>query len=378
MKPDDPSLMKPDDPSLMPSIAFSWDGLPQYGARFIRAAVDRLGQKCVVVGSRPLVPVRGMEQVLGQPIHWVERDRPVRWQDIGLAAPDIFFQAGWSYPHFTTLGCETKASGGYVIGQSDANWRGDFRQLVLGPLAFRALHRRRFDAMIVPGRQGERLMTYFGMPVSRVRQGSYGADPSLFNGGGSLEKRSKSFLYVGQFIARKNVLGLACAFKRFSELRPGWTLRLIGCGEQRDLIPADPRIIVEDFVQPEELVARYREARFFVLPSLREAWGLVVHEAALCGCGLILSDAIGSADDLSTSRNSVRFRAGDDDSLVRALVDAADRDATWLAAAEAESRTLSSFFGPQRFAAEVANLVDLFAGGSDRSGTRTKKPSRED
>ena len=110
-------------------IAFSWNGLPQYAARLIRAAIDRLGEPCVVVGSRPSVPVEGMERVLGQPVHWVDATRPVAWGDLGVAVPGIFVQSGWSYPAFSALGREVKAAGGQIIGLSDANWRGDFRQL---------------------------------------------------------------------------------------------------------------------------------------------------------------------------------------------------------------------------------------------------------
>lgn len=339
-------------------IAFSWNGLPQYAARLLQAAIDRLGPDCIVVGSKPTVPVGGVEEILGNSLHWVNADKPVCWSDLGLPVPSIFIQSGWAYPAFSALGREVKSLGGRVIGLSDANWRGDLRQLVIGPIAFRALYRRRFDAIIVPGQQGVRLMRYFGMPASRVRLGMYGADPSLFNGGQELTGRPKMFMFVGQFIARKDVLGLAHAFLRFCEVRPGWTLNLCGSGEQRYLIPRDHRIVVEDFVQPEHLAERYRNARFFILPSLVEAWGLVVHEAALCGCALVLSDAIGSADDLATPANAIRFRAGSEDDLVRALHEAADCDDERLAMAETCSRSVASQFGPRRFADEVEILIN--------------------
>jgi glycosyltransferase involved in cell wall biosynthesis len=200
-------------------------------------------------------------------------------------------------------------------------------------------------------------MRHFGMPSDRVSKGMYGADPDLFNGGAPLTRRPKLFQFVGQFIQRKDVLALSHAFLRFSEVRPGWTLRLTGSGVQRHLIPNDSRIIVEDFVQPEELPERYRQARFFVLPSRVEAWGLVVHEAALCGCALILSNAVGSADDLATQSNAISFRAGDGSDLVRALTTAADRDKAWLAGAETSSRGLATKFGPERFAQEIMSLV---------------------
>lgn len=359
-----PGVLKDRGPSavspagLGPRIAFSWNGLPQYAARLLRAAMDRLNEPCVVVGSRPSVPVEGMERVLGQMVHWVDADKPASWRDLGLAVPQVFVQSGWSYPAFSELGHQVKAAGGRVIGLSDANWRGDLRQTVLGPVAFRARHRSHFDAMLVPGRQGERLMGHFGMPADRIRRGMYGADPDIFTGGPPLCMRPKTFQFVGQFIARKEVLCLSRAFLRFSQRRPGWTLRLTGSGEQKEQIPSDRSIEVEAFVQPEQLAMRYHASRFFVLPSRSEAWGLVVHEAVLCGCALILSDAIGSGDDLATGRNSLRFQARDEDDLVRALTEAADRDDAWLTTAESESRALARQFGPDRFATELVSLIN--------------------
>lgn len=345
-------------------IAFSWHGLPQYAARLIRAAAERLDRPCVVVGSRPVVPIDGMEQVLGRPVHWIDSGKPISWSDIGLQVPRFFIQSGWSYPAFSALGREVKLAGGNVIGLSDANWRGDFRQLLLGPLAFRLRYRRHFDAIIVPGRQGERLLRYFGMPSTLIRTGMYGADPSLFSPGLPLDKRPREFLFVGQLIHRKDVLGLTSAFAEFSRERPGWTLRICGSGELRKQIPVHPQIIVEDFIQPHELASRYSSARFLVLPSLVEAWGLVVHEASLCGCGLILSDTVGSGDDLASDRNAIRFRAGNRSELLAALLSAADRSSDWLIGAGSESRARARNFGPERFAAEMSRLIEAFDGKS--------------
>ena len=344
----------------MTRIAFSWNGLPQFAARLIDKAARQLGEDCIVVGSRPDVPIEGMEEVLSSPIFWVDAATPISWGQLGLDIPETYVQSGWSYPAFTALGLEVKARGGRVIGLSDANWRGNFRQTVLGPIAFRLIHRKRFDAMITPGKQGLRLMRWFGMPNNRIRAGMLGGDPSLYFGGESLSARPKSFLFVGQYIARKDVLGLARAFIRFARTRADWTLHLCGSGDQRSLIPEHKNIVIEEFVQPEQLVARFRQARFFVLPSLFEAWGVVVHEAALCGCGLVLSDRVGSADDLATPVNGVVFKAGDEDDLLRALQEAAAFDDARLGAAEAESRRLAEAFGPDRFGREVAALVDEF------------------
>jgi glycosyltransferase involved in cell wall biosynthesis len=253
---------------------------------------------------------------------------------------------------------------------SDANWRSDFRQIVMGAAAFRLRYHRHFDAMLVPGRQGVRLMRWFGVPPDRICCGMYGADPSLFNAGRPLAERPPTFLFVGQFIARKGVLDLARAFLRIADRHPDWRLSIIGGGEQHDLIPGHERISIEPFVQPKQLAEHFRQARFFILPSLSDAWGLVVHEAALSGCGLVLSDRIGSADDLATPENALRFRAGDVADLARALGTAAAFDGAQLAAAEAESLRLAGQFGPARFGTEVTGLVRRLSHQEDRHDHR--------
>ena len=343
--------------TLQPRVAFSWNGLPQFAARLFRAAMDRLGRDCVVVGSRPEFPVEGMERVLRCKVHWVDAGKPVTWAELGLQPPDIFFQSGWSYPAFSDLGRQVRAAGGQVICISDANWRGDFRQMVLGPVAFRLLHRQAFAAMLVPGKNGTRLMRYFGMPETRIHRGMLGADPALFNGGPPLPERPKRFLFVGRFDENKNVVGLAEAFVRFSTRTPGWELHIAGTGNLRPLIPRAANIVTHEFVQPEQLGDLFRAARFFVLPSLQEAWGMVVHEAASCGCGLLLSQSVGSGADLATPVNAIRFRPGSVEAIELALTRAAAFDDAALVKAEVVSRELAAAFGPARFADEVVQIV---------------------
>lgn len=338
-------------------IAFSWDGLAQYSAKLIKSSIDKLNEPCVVIASKPLVPIQGMENILKQPVHWIDSYKSITWAQLGLEVPTIYIQAGWSYPAFSSLGHEVKAMGGKVIGLCDANWRHDFRQLALGPIAFRLLYRRYFDAMLVAGRQGQKLLQYFGMPPERILQGLYAADNAVFTPGPALNSRPKEFLFVGQFIRRKFVLELTSAFLRFSKYYPDWSLRLCGCGDLLDRIPHNPNIYVEPFVQPKELVKRFHGARFLVLPSIQEAWGLVVHEATLCGCALVLSDAIGSADDLTNSKNAIFFKAGKEDNLLGALNTAGTRDALWLQNAEKESLYAASKFSPQLTAENIASLV---------------------
>ena len=132
---------------------------------------------------------------------------------------------------------------------------------------------------------------------------------------------------------------------------------MYGSGPLQSAIPAHPAIKVMGFVQPEQLGALYRDARIFALPSNSEAWGLVVHEAALSGCQLLLSDAIGSAPDLATHLNAELFKTNDFSSLVAALLKLAKVNDLGLVRAQAASIAVAQSHGPQRFATAVHNIV---------------------
>ena len=100
----------------------------------------------------------------------------------------------------------------------------------------------------------------------------------------------------------------------------GWTLDLYGSGPLRNKIPTGEGIAVHDFMQPEQLAEIYRQSRCFALPSIREHWGVVVHEAALSGCVMLLSDCIGAgADFLLTGRNGFSFRPKSVESIASAM-----------------------------------------------------------
>lgn len=342
----------------MSKIAFAWPGLPDYASRCIRAVIDRHGVPVPVIGTRPGVPIEGMEDSLGQEIHWIDgKDVDITWEKLGLSPPAVLIQGGYFLPAFNSLGRQCRARGGKVVLTSDLNWTGRLRQRLLDPLIVRVKTQQKFDGFFVPGRSGQRYYQQVLGAVAFTVTGLYGADPVLFNNGAPLVDRPKTFLFVGQFIPRKNVLGLARAFIRFAADHPDWNLRLCGSGEQRGEVPMHLRIRIENFVQPPQLAELLREARCLVLPSLEEHWGLVVHEAALTGCALALTDVVGAGDDLARPQNSVLFPAGDDVAIERALRDIAAWDTAQWQSAERVSRDLAREFGPEPFADAVDEIL---------------------
>lgn len=342
----------------MVRIAVLWSGLPDYATRCIRALIEDLDGEVEVVATRPAVPIEGMERSLGKRVHWIDGGRsPLHWSDLALATPEALLLGGFYLPAFVSLAEEARRAGGKVILASDNNWVGSLCQRTVDPLRYRLLLRRRVDGVMTTGASGVRYNRAMGFPADRIVPGIYGADPDLFNGGAPLPERRRTFLFVGQFIPRKNMLGTASAFARMAADWPGWNLEICGTGAQRDEIPRHPAINVRDFVQPAKVAELMRQARCLVLPSLEEHWGVVVHEAALSGCALLLTDVIGAAPDFARAANSVLVPARDTAAIERAMREIAAWDADRWAAAEAASRTLAAGFGPHRFSREFRDLA---------------------
>lgn len=96
-----------------------------------------------------------------------------------------------------------------------------------------------------------------------------------------------------------------------------------------------------------------------VIPSIRESWGLVVHEAVSSGYALILSSAVGSKEDLATSKNSIIFKPKNENEIYNALKKAANWSDLQYLEAQKESLFISKKFGPNQFSSSLNELIML-------------------
>ena len=209
-------------------------------------------------------------------------------------------------------------------------------------------------------------MRFYGVPDDRIVEGSYGADNTLFFNGLPLPERPKRMIYVGQLCERKNVLRLCEAFVAANE-GGEWGLDIFGCGplgltvrEYADK-KSEGRICVHPVAQPEELAEKYRTARLFCLPSLKENWGLVVHEAALSGCVLLTAKGVGASEDLlrpidQSNGNGIVFDPCDVQAMTKAFRKAMALTDDQLLVAQKVSCELAQSFGPTCFASAVKSM----------------------
>ena len=361
-------------------ICFAWSGFPQYAARCVRGFAEVSREPVVVVATRPQVPIEGMDELCGCQIHWIARDEGRHLQELVGCIPKCMFVSGWSIPAFNRFRDEVCANGGTVVAMCDGNWTlSPFTPLSLRwwqsfsvecakAVRFRLFLRHKYNAFFVPGKSGVSLLRFYGARRGRLATGMYAADSSLFFDGKPLSERPKSIIYVGQFIARKNVLRLAEAFLE-ANIGRDWRLDMYGSGPLRGELEtlADGKegfgLQIHDFVQPEDLAAKYREARIFCLPSLVEHWGVVAHEAALSGCILLLGNKVGATADFLGHANGRDFNPYDMKAIIKALKWAMNLSDGELAMAQAESLRLAAESGIRQFAAGAMHAMESAGGG---------------
>ena len=178
-----------------------------------------------------------------------------------------------------------------------------------------------------------------------------------------LEPDRPVVLFSAKLITRKRPADLLEAFLALDQAaarRP--YLLFVGDGALRGELEgqADGHEAVRflGFRNQSELPGLYDLADLVVLPSEREAWGLIVNEAMNAGCAIVVSDRVGAGPDLvETGLNGFITPVGDTAALQSALAEAL-ADPERLAAMGRKSREIIADWG---FAQDLAGLKAALA-----------------
>ena len=341
-------------------IVFAWEQFPQYAARAIGAFVRSTAESVIVVATRPNAPVTGMERIVGCPVVWIKGHDDMRGiEEVVGEVPRAIFTTGWSVRPFNLYRDQVRANGGRAYAMVDNNFQLGWKDW-LKNIRFQILYRCKYDGYLVPGVSGEKLMRFYGVPSSKVRKGFYSADETLFTDGKPLQDRRNRIVFVGQFIKRKNVIRLCKAFMNIEDgQRAGWVLELYGYGVLKDKLPKDDGIKVNGFLQPEQIASIYKDSKIFILPSLEEHWGLVVHEAALSGCVMLVSKTVGAAEDFVSEKNGLTFNPKSVDEIKSVMECAMSMTEKQLSLAEKVSVELGGKINLSCFVEGVQSLLEL-------------------
>ncbi len=302
-------------------ILFLCTELAGYFANSIRALRD-LYDVDVMVVSRPNTEPAPFRASLGG-IRHVNRgalDDSALMSMLRDFKPDILYVAGWSDKGYLRLAREAREHDCIVVCGLDNPWTGSLRQRAACAFRNRLIHPF-FTHLWVAGPAQYEYARRLRYSKDNILMGLYAADVDAF---ARLRNRSRGrqLVFAGRLEAIKGVDLLYNAFDSLTEAeRNGWTLLLVGNGYMKNALKPTTNIAVQEFLQPEEMISRLASAGAFILPSLHEPWGVVVHEFAAAGLPLLLSDAVHSGVQfLIPGYNGLRFAAGSEDAIRSVLV----------------------------------------------------------
>ena len=246
---------------------------------------------------------------------------------------------------------------------------------VVWPLLFRLA-----DQVIVPSSGTRELMLSLGLPNDRVTLTPYSVDNDWWiHKSAEVDRASVRaawgasaadavILFCAKLQPWKRPLDLLRAFAK-AKLSNA-LLVFAGEGPLRSQLESEAaalgvaaRVRFLGFVNQTQLPAIYTSADLMVLPSVYDAFGVVVNEAMLCSCPVVVSDHVGAGRDLvAPVCPEFIYPCGDTDALA-AVLQRADADRTRLSDLGRAARARMETWGPPE---NIAGTLEAIARGVAR------------
>jgi glycosyltransferase involved in cell wall biosynthesis len=265
-------------------------------------------------------------------------------------------------------------------------WKRSVKRVVW-PMVFRLA-----DHVSVPSTGGRELMRLLGLPDERVTLTPYVVDNDWWLAQAARVDRAAVraswgaaaddavILFCAKLQAWKRPLDLLQAF---AKANIGKTLLVFaGEGPLRGQLESEAaalgvagRVRFLGFVNQTQLPKVYTAADLMVLPSAYEPFGVVVNEAMLCGCPVIVSERVGAARDLvAEGRTGFVYPCADVAALVPLLERLlADRDK--LRALGEAARKRMETWGPRE---NIDATLETISRGVSRVGSARGRGRRAD
>ena len=179
------------------------------------------------------------------------------------------------------------------------------------------------DRVSVPSTHAAKTFIAEGISEQKLLVNSLGVDLSQFSAPANRPENAKpKIIFAGGVGVRKGVPQLLRAFEKlsanaglhiFGRIEPGLEGQLKGEG-----------VIVHGPVPASTLATEYAKADIFCLPSVEEGFGLVVAQAMASGLPVVISDAVGAGDLVTSGVEGLIVPAMDEGALSEALAELVD------------------------------------------------------
>lgn len=245
-----------------------------------------------------------------------------------------------------------------VISGNDTPWYGGKQWFNIITSKFR--HKRFFSHMQVAGMRQFEYAKKLGFANDKIIFPLLSADVSLFLG---LEVTPKRFekandvLFVGRFNKVKGIEYLIEGWNNVKNKRGG-LLHLVGNGDLIEKIDIPKDVIIHPFSNQEYLSNLALKCKAFILPSIFEPWGVVVHEFAAAGLPLIVSDVCGSSPHLLINNfNGYTIKPYSAEDIKNAITKIYNLDSMSIYEMGKNSRFLSKSITPELVASAILSTL---------------------
>lgn len=267
-------------------------------------------------------------------------------REIGKSRPDLVILMGWNNPTWWMAALSCIFNKIPFCYMSDTNIQGEFdknrtrrwvKKFLLGMVHFPVA-----SGFLCSGNANKRFYRHFNVPSKKLISFAYswGYRDLIALTPGLLSKKNQFrselgipdsdivILFCGRFVKEKN---LSLLIRAYGEINASHSkMILVGDGELGDELResvssnSSSTIQFHGFQNRRDISKYYALADYLILASARETWGLVVNEAMCFGLPILVSNQVGSADDLVIDGVNGFIFPHDDmealkDTLVRAI-----------------------------------------------------------
>ena len=351
-------------------IGILWTGLSGYLNACLKELAGRDGVELFVAHRAPALDAPFDESQFS----WMQNRFMWRRSDeldgleerLSKFNPQVLVFAGWSVKAYRRIA--KSAKGKYLrIMTMDNCWLATHQQRLatwiapyyLGPLA---------DKVWLPGERQAVFARKLGFEQRAILRGLYCCDQrrveSVFKERLSAGQAvPRAFLFVGRFVPEKGIDTLIEAYQMYrANYSDPWPLICCGAGPLHSMLENKLGVQLEGFLQPDQLLSRFRSTGCLVLPSNFEPWAVVVHEAASAGLLILASENVGAAVHLvQDNYNGYIFGGKDVSGLASRMSHVSAQSDRCLDEMSRASHSLSLQFSPTRWADTLLDAAADFA-----------------
>jgi glycosyltransferase involved in cell wall biosynthesis len=217
------------------------------------------------------------------------------YQLVEKLKPEMVYISGWMDKTYMLVSRKMRKTMSIpIIAASDSQWHGgkQWLNIIISPF----FHQKCFSHLQISGIWQYEYARRLGFSPQHILMHNYSADVKAFHAVDIHSKKieyPKRLLYIGRFAPVKGLKYLIDAWNSIVD-RKSWVLTLIGNGPEKDSLVKNKDIEDIDFMPQEELVHYMQNSGCFILPSIKEPWAVVLHEAAAGGLPILASNICGA------------------------------------------------------------------------------------